>query len=103
MTKKKVLKSFVLLFVIVFVLSLFSFATKTSTTGIYSTSEFEIVSENHQYFIVLDERKLKISDVMIERVHYEADQKYEITYSYGLFNKSRGKVERIKKMGEVEG
>lgn len=68
MLKKRIVKIVCLLCVLFLLAGGFHYFTKTQMMGTYSTEEFEITNTDGQYYIVLDERQLKIVNKMLKRV-----------------------------------
>lgn len=103
MGTKRILKSFGILALLTVIATAFYTLTKTSVTGTYSTAEFEVIGVDEKYYILLEDRELKISNDMVESIDHQAGQIYQITFSHGLFNEKGGEVLRIDLYGNTEG
>ena len=70
---------------------------------VVADKEVVIVAVNTDYFIELDGRKLKLTENVLDNLNLNPAEYYQITYSYSVFNKKGGTIERIKPYGNVEG
>ena len=81
----------------------FKTVTTTNVTQVVADKEVVIVAVNTDYFIELDGRKLKLTENVLDNFNLNPDEYYQLTYSYSVFDKNGGTIERIKPYGNIEG
>lgn len=97
------LKTFKFIFVTIVLVVLFGFGAMYTNVTIYTIVDIEpeqIIEENDHYYLLFDDRKLKLSENA--RNHLELDKfpTYKLTYSYNKLLDKKGKVLRLEVYGK---
>lgn len=97
------LRAFKMVFVTMVLVVLFGFGVMLTNVTIYTTVDIEpqqIIEENDHYYLLFDDRKLKLSENA--RNHLELDKfpTYKLAYSYNKLLKNKGKVLRLEVYGK---
>ena len=90
---------FVAIFLVVFI----GFGIMLTNVTIYTTTDLEshqIIEENDNYYLLFDDRKLKLSENPLKQLELDKFPTYKLTYSYNRLNESKGKVLRLEVYGK---
>ena len=73
--------------------------TQASVSVTEEITEDQLVKENGQYYLLLDNRNLKISEDNLKHLQLNQYKEYKIIYSYNKLISGKGKIERLEPYG----
>ncbi|MCH7321414.1 hypothetical protein LZ480_05860 [Solibacillus sp. MA9] len=100
MVKLNIFKiGFVAILLVVFI----GFGIMLTNVTIYTTADLEsqqIIEENDNYYLLFDDRKLKLSENSLKQLELDKFPTYKLTYSYNKLIENKGKVLRLEVYGK---
>ncbi|RHW35021.1 hypothetical protein D1B33_13335 [Lysinibacillus yapensis] len=95
MTQLQVFKTAFIALIVIFVLCIGYAFTKGSDTKRLEITEEHILEEDGKHYLLIEDRKLKISEASFQRIELDENREYTISYSYNKLIPKKGRVENI--------
>ncbi len=99
MTQLNVMKKVFLALIIIFIISFTYLFTQVSVSVTKEITDDQLVKENDQYYLLLDNRNLKINEGNLKHLQMDKYKEYKIIYSYNKLISGKGKIERLEPYG----
>ena len=100
MTQLKTFKTVFIALILIFIIGLVALFTNVTSKVTVDLQDEQIIVEDEQYYILYDERKLKLNEGSFQHLELETYPTYKITYSYNKLIAGKGKVERLEVYGK---
>ena len=99
MTQLQAMKTGFMALILVFLLSFAYMFTQVTVFTTVEITEQQVLEEDGQFYLLLDNRKLKIREESLQHLQLEKYTDYKVTYSFNKMNADKGKVENLEAYG----